>query len=61
MADTLSDASSSAIEVAPNRVLLPILEITGLRKRFGALEVLRDISLSVASGEVVVEIGRAHV
>jgi polar amino acid transport system ATP-binding protein len=57
MADTSSDASSSAIEVVPNRVLRPILEITGLRKRFGALEVLRDISLSVASGEVVVVIG----
>ena len=57
MADTSSDASSSAIEVAPNGVLRTILEITGLRKRFGALEVLRDISLSVASGEVVVVIG----
>ena len=57
MADTSNGASSSAIEVAPNRVLRPILEITSLRKRFGALEVLRDISLSVASGEVVVVIG----
>jgi polar amino acid transport system ATP-binding protein len=35
----------------------PILEIAGLSKRFGALEVLRDVSLSVAPGEVVVVIG----
>jgi polar amino acid transport system ATP-binding protein len=57
MAGTASDASSSAIEIAPNRLQRPILEIAGLRKRFGALEVLRDVSLSVAPGEVVVVIG----
>jgi polar amino acid transport system ATP-binding protein len=34
-----------------------MLEITELSKRFGALEVLRGVSLSVAGGEVVVVIG----
>jgi polar amino acid transport system ATP-binding protein len=56
MAGTLSDASSTAIEarsVEPR----PMLEISGISKRFGAVEVLRDVSLSVAPGEVVVVIG----
>jgi polar amino acid transport system ATP-binding protein len=34
-----------------------MLEVSGLSKRFGALEVLRRVSLSVAAGEVVVVIG----
>jgi len=34
-----------------------MLEIAGVSKRFGTLEVLRDVSLSVRSGEVVVVIG----
>ena len=34
-----------------------MLEIAGISKRFGALPVLRDVSLSVAPGEVVVVIG----
>jgi polar amino acid transport system ATP-binding protein len=34
-----------------------MLEIAGLHKRFGALEVLRDVSLAVTPGEVVVVIG----
>ncbi len=56
MADTLKDASSTAIEprAATER---PMLEISGISKRFGALEVLRGVSLSVATGEVVVVIG----
>jgi polar amino acid transport system ATP-binding protein len=57
MGATLSDASSSAIEVAAIRFERSMLEIAGLRKRFGVLEVLRDFSLSVAPGEVVVVIG----
>jgi polar amino acid transport system ATP-binding protein len=57
MGGTLSDASSSAIEVAAIRFERSMLEIAGLRKRFGVLEVLRDFSLSVAPGEVVVVIG----
>jgi ABC-type polar amino acid transport system ATPase subunit len=55
-AGTLSDASSTAIEArAVGR--RPMLEISGVSKRFGAVEVLRDVSLSVAPGEVVVVIG----
>jgi ABC-type polar amino acid transport system ATPase subunit len=57
MEDTLNDASSSAIEVSRDRQQRPMLEIAGLRKRFGAVEVLRDISLAVSPGEVVVVIG----
>jgi len=34
-----------------------MLEIAGISKRFGTLEVLRDVSLSVDAGEVVVVIG----
>jgi polar amino acid transport system ATP-binding protein len=57
MEDTSNDASSLAIEVSPNRRQRPMLEIAGLRKRFGAVEVLRDVSLAVSPGEVVVVIG----
>jgi polar amino acid transport system ATP-binding protein len=56
MAGTLSDASSTAIE-ARSAERRPMLEISGISKRFGAVEVLRDVSLSVAPGEVVVVIG----
>jgi polar amino acid transport system ATP-binding protein len=56
MAGTLSDASSTAIEVRSVE-RRPMLEISGISKRFGAVEVLRDVSLSVAPGEVVVVIG----
>ena len=56
MAGTLSDASSTAIEVR-SVGRRPMLEISGISKRFGAVEVLRDVSLSVAPGEVVVVIG----
>ena len=48
MEDTLNDASSLAIEVAPNGQQRPMLQIAGLRKRFGAVEVLRDVSLAVS-------------
>jgi polar amino acid transport system ATP-binding protein len=57
MESTLNDASSSAIEVPQSRQPRPMLEIAGLRKRFGAVEVLRDVSLAVNPGEVVVVIG----
>ena len=57
MAGTLNDASSSATELLPVRQKRPILEITALHKRFGAVEVLRDVSLAVTPGEVVVVIG----
>jgi polar amino acid transport system ATP-binding protein len=56
MADTLNDASSTAIEVrsVERRAML---EVSGISKHFGAVHVLRDVSLSVAPGEVVVVIG----
>jgi polar amino acid transport system ATP-binding protein len=57
MASILNDASSSAIELLPARQQRPILEIAALHKRFGAAEVLRDLSLAVTPGEVVVVIG----
>src|SRR5207247_11349075 len=57
MAGILNDASSSAIELLPAGPQRPMLEITGLHKRFGAVEVLRDVSLAVTPGEVVVVIG----
>ena len=37
----------------------PIVSVRNLHKRFGQLEVLKDISLEVASGEVVVIFGRS--
>ena len=57
MEGTLNDASSSAIELVPGREHRPMLEIAGLHKAFGAVEVLRDVSLAVSPGEVVVVIG----
>jgi cystine transport system ATP-binding protein len=35
----------------------PAIEVTGLRKRFGPLEVLKNVDLTVARGEVVVVMG----
>ena len=40
-----------------NDVSAPLLQITGLRKRFGDLEVLKGVDLSVARGEVIAIIG----
>jgi polar amino acid transport system ATP-binding protein len=57
MEGTLNDASSLAIELTPVQQQRPMLEIAGLCKSFGALEVLRDVSLAVSPGEVVVVIG----
>ena len=56
MGNTLNDASSTATE-RPGVQRRPMLEIAGISKRFGTLEVLRDVSLSVDAGEVVVVIG----
>jgi polar amino acid transport system ATP-binding protein len=57
MEGTLNDASSSAIDLAPRREQRPMLDIAGLCKSFGTAEVLRDVSLAVSPGEVVVVIG----
>jgi polar amino acid transport system ATP-binding protein len=56
MAGTLSDASSTAIEARSVTQRL-MLEISSISKSFGAVQVLHDVSLSVAPGEVVVVIG----
>ena len=48
--------------------MLPVLRVSGLNKSFVmhaqgglALRVLEDVALSVAPGECVAQIGRAHV
>jgi polar amino acid transport system ATP-binding protein len=56
MADTLKDASSTVIE-RPVATQRPMLTMDNVSKRFGTLEVLRGVSLSVSTGEVVVVIG----
>ena len=56
MAGTLNDASSTAIDTHA-AALRPMLAVEHVSKRFGTLEVLRGISLSVTAGEVVVVIG----
>jgi polar amino acid transport system ATP-binding protein len=56
MADTLKDASSTVIE-RPVATQRPMLAMDNVSKRFGTLEVLRSVSLSVSTGEVVVVIG----
>jgi polar amino acid transport system ATP-binding protein len=57
MVDISSDVSSRVIEQQAASGRRPMLAMDGVSKRFGALEVLRNISLSVSSGEVVVVIG----
>ena len=52
----MSDAPLLDIEPTPAQQR-PMLEIAGVSKRFGTLEVLHDVSLSVQAGEVVVVIG----
>ena len=56
MVDLLSDVSFKGIEPQATATR-PMLMMNGVSKRFGALEVLRGISLSVSTGEVVVVIG----
>ncbi len=55
MVDISSDVSFRVTE--PRMASRPMLTMDGVSKRFGALEVLRSISLSVSAGEVVVVIG----
>src|SRR5580692_2284913 len=56
MDGSLSDAPSLAIDAAP-AAARPMLAMTGVVKSFGANQVLRGVSLSVAPGEAVVVIG----
>jgi len=52
MADSIRNASSSSSGYGP-----PLVRIQDVHKRFGALEVLRGVSMEVCTGEVVVIIG----
>jgi polar amino acid transport system ATP-binding protein len=56
MAD-ISKVASSTVTEGPRAERRPMLEVANISKRFGTLEVLRGVSLSVAAGEVVVVIG----
>jgi polar amino acid transport system ATP-binding protein len=56
MGGILNDVSSTAIE-ASGVQHQAMLEVSGISKRFATLEVLRNVSLSVGAGEVVVVIG----
>ena len=38
---------------------MPLVEISDVSKRFGPLEVLRDVSLAVEAGEIIAVIGRS--
>jgi polar amino acid transport system ATP-binding protein len=38
---------------------MSLVELAGIRKRFGAVEVLKDISLTLEKGEIVAVIGRS--
>ena len=53
-ADTNTAVAAQRVRTADAR---PMIEIRGISKRFGALQVLRDVSATVATGEVVVVIG----
>ena len=60
MPDTLhGTAASPAPAGAANAGGAPIVDIRGLRKRYGSLEVLKGIDLAVAPGEVVAIIGKS--
>jgi len=37
--------------------MAPLLDISGIQKRFGAVEVLRGVSMQVAAGEVLGVVG----
>ena len=50
--------SNGTVQSAANDVLI---EVRGLSKSFGNLEVLRDIDLDVHRGEVVVIIGPSRI
>jgi polar amino acid transport system ATP-binding protein len=53
----LPEPSSTA--VADAAAAPPIVQVEGLRKRFGELEVLKGVDLQVARGEVIAIIGRS--
>ena len=51
--------TETAIKVEPRPVTKPLLEIRSVAKRFGKLEVLRNISLQVAEGEFLTILGES--
>src|SRR5688572_19697504 len=53
-ADTSTAVAAQRVRTADAR---PMIEIRAISKRFGALQVLRDVSATIATGEVVVVIG----
>ena len=40
---------------------MSLIEVKGLKKSFGSLDVLKGIDLTVEQGERIAKIGRAHV
>ena len=53
----MSIDSAPAIAAAPLRKGAPVVELTGIHKSFGPLEVLQGISFTASEGEVVALIG----
>jgi ABC-type histidine transport system ATPase subunit len=49
--------SAPATSAAPSRTGVPVVELSGIHKSFGPLEVLRGISFTAREGEVVALIG----
>jgi polar amino acid transport system ATP-binding protein len=54
IADMPSSASNAAFDTPPGA---PLIEVRGLKKRFGEVEVLRGVDLEIARSEVVCIIG----
>ncbi|MDX7951531.1 ATP-binding cassette domain-containing protein [Lichenihabitans sp. Uapishka_5] len=52
-------AAAPACEAAPKAAPTPLVRLTDVRKRFGALQALDGISLEVAAGEILGIIGRS--
>jgi polar amino acid transport system ATP-binding protein len=38
---------------------MPLVELTNIRKSFGAIDVLKDVSLTLEKGEIAAIIGRS--
>src|SRR5579864_2884136 len=51
--------TETAMKVDPKPVTKPLLEIRGVAKRFGKIEVLRNIALQVAEGEFLTILGES--
>ena len=56
---TASAAPSSATTTAPTPGVFPLVQIKGLRKRYGDNEVLKGVDLQVQRGEVISIIGKS--